>query len=419
MGWRGRELPLALYALVFVTGVAQNAIVPVLPALARHFGLSDSGAAELLALQSLATLVASVPAGVLADRYGPRAVTLGGAVLLVVSCVGQATPMLAVFVVGRVALGLAYATVWTAGVAWLAGFPSSDGARRLGAAVTISSIGAAVGPATVGAIAGGIGKFAPFGLLALAGSAVALWLVRLGPGSTGPATRGPTVLPPPRPPRQVRPWPGRVTRRFGGGLGIAILALVASGVLSGALTLLVPLQLARAGQGAPVIGLAFSVAGVGYAGVSAVVSRLGARAATARVLLFAMAGMLVALLPALASPGLFGALVVLVLVVAPRAAVGTAAYAVGLAAAPERGVRGGLAMGALNGLWATAMVVSPLLVGAVIGLGGYRAAYWVLELGLVLTLLGAAWCSRSAGLRSTPAREAPSALPGGAAPQPG
>ena len=186
--------------------------------------------------------------------------------------------------------------------------------------------------------------------------------------------------------------------RFGGGLGLAILALVASGALSSSLTLLVPLQLARAGQGAAVIGVAFSAAGAGYAVVSAVVSRLGARAATRRVVLLAMAGLLVAVSPALASPGLVGGLVVLALMVPPRSTIGTVSYAVGLAAAPENGVPQGLAMGALNGLWAMAMMVSPLVMGAAVGAAGYRAAYAVLALGLVAALLGAAWCRRSAGL---------------------
>jgi len=404
-GRLARGLPLALYGLMLVTGIAQNAIVPVLPELTRHFGLSDAGAAELLALPSLATLVASVPVGMLADRYGPRVVTLGAAFVLAGSCFGQATPIFAVFVTGRVALGLAYAAVWTAGLTWLARFPSGDGARRLGATVTVSSIGVALGPAAIGAGVVWLGDFAPFGLLGLVCVAAVLWLLRLGPGSAPRVTReqGEESAPcaagvVPTSTNLLRQTGQGGVRRLGGGLGVAILALVASGALSSSLTLLVPLQLARAGQGAAVIGVAFSAAGAGYAVVSAVVSRLGARAATRRVVLVAMAGLVVAVAPAVASPGLAGALVVLALMVPPRSTIGTVAYAVGLAAAPENGVQQGLAMGALNGLWATAMMVSPLLVGAAAGVAGYRGAYAILALGLVAALLGAVWCRSSVGL---------------------
>lgn len=402
---------------MLVTGIAQNAIVPVLPAFTRHFGLSDTGAAELLALPSLATLVASVPVGMLADRYGPRVVTVGAAFVLAASCFGQATPIFAVFVAGRVTLGLAYAAVWTAGLTWLAGFASRDRARRLGATVTVSSIGVALGPAAVGAGAVWLGDFAPFALLGILSVAVVLWLLRLGPGSAPPVTRdagerlapGATGVVPPS--TKLLRRQGRAgARRLGGGFGLAILALVASGALSSSLTLLVPLQLARAGQGAAVIGVAFSAAGAGYAVVSAVVSRLGARAATRRVVLVAMAGLVVAVAPAVVSPGLVGAVVVLALVVPARSTIGTIAYAVGLAAAPENGVPQGLAMGALNGLWATAMMVSPLLIGAAAGIAGYRAAYAILGLGLVAALLGAALCRRPVGLGAATAGDGAGAI---------
>ena len=71
--------PLSLwlvYGLFLVAGVAQAAIVPLLPRMSAHFALSASQTALLLALPGLATLAVSVPSGIAADRIGARRVTL-------------------------------------------------------------------------------------------------------------------------------------------------------------------------------------------------------------------------------------------------------------------------------------------------------------------------------------------------------
>ncbi|MGH2881684.1 MAG: MFS transporter, partial [Solirubrobacteraceae bacterium] len=63
-----------LYGLFFVAGVAQAAIVPLLPRLSGRFDLSASQTALLLALPGLATLAVSIPSGLAADRLGARRV---------------------------------------------------------------------------------------------------------------------------------------------------------------------------------------------------------------------------------------------------------------------------------------------------------------------------------------------------------
>ncbi|MGH2856135.1 MAG: MFS transporter, partial [Solirubrobacteraceae bacterium] len=81
-----------VYALFVVAGVAQGAIVPLLPRFSEQFELSGAQTALLLALPGLATLAVSVPSGVIADRLGARRVTLAAGILLCVSLVAQALP---------------------------------------------------------------------------------------------------------------------------------------------------------------------------------------------------------------------------------------------------------------------------------------------------------------------------------------
>src|SRR6516165_10099858 len=83
-----------LYGLFLASGVAQAAIVPLLPRMSAAFGLSASQTALLLALPGLATLAVSVPAGIAADRIGARRVTLGAGALLCLACLAQSMPSL-------------------------------------------------------------------------------------------------------------------------------------------------------------------------------------------------------------------------------------------------------------------------------------------------------------------------------------
>lgn len=114
-----RQLLWLLYALFLVSGVAQAAIVPLLPRLAEVYDLAPSETALLLALPGLATLAVSVPAGLVADRFGARRATLAAGALLAAACLLQAAPSLALLVSGRILFGVAFGVVWTTGMAWL------------------------------------------------------------------------------------------------------------------------------------------------------------------------------------------------------------------------------------------------------------------------------------------------------------
>jgi MFS transporter, DHA1 family, solute carrier family 18 (vesicular amine transporter), member 1/2 len=374
-----------VYALFFAAGVAQAAIVPLLPRLSGRFDLSASQAALLLALPGLATLAVSVPSGLAADRLGARRVTLGAGALLCLSCMAQAAPSLPSLLVGRIVFGVAFGVVWTTGMAWLAELGEAAGRSGMGPAVTGSSVGIMVGPAVGGILAQHAGLGAPFAAIA---AATALLIAALfgGTAETDGASEQPVApidlpldivysqpvvrdRPPGIAPRALwavarRP---RVCAAAGG--------LVVSGAVSSASQLLVSGDLHRLGLSTGRIGLAFSAAAVCYIVVSAAVVRLGARAHTLRFNALATAALAGAMLPALAGDGLVALLAALLLTAGPRAVISTIAYSLASDRRSGDGGGDGVVFGLLNGAWAAATVMMPMLAGAAEQHGGSRAGY--------------------------------------------
>lgn len=393
-----RRLQWIVYALFFVAGVAQSAIVPLLPRLATVYGLSASQTALLLALPGLATLTVSVPAGLAADRLGARRMTLAAAALLTVSCLAQAMPSLAVLMAGRLAFGVSFGVVWTTGLAWLSELETGTKGGRLGPSVTCSSVGVMVGPAVAGVLAQHTVLGLPFMIIAAAGGLVVVGLM-MSPG--GPDR--PSSTPRPRAGGRGVIHNGEPRRRAGGrasirslaaplrrpGVAAGACALVVSGAVSGATQLLITLGLHRGGVSTAATGLVFSAAAVCYLVVSAAVVRLGDRACNLRFNAVATLTLALALVPAVASGGPPMLVLALLASAVPRAAIGTTAYA--LAAAPGAGGEGqndavgakhtagddaeGFVFGMLNGAWAGALVLTPLLTGALEQHGGARAGY--------------------------------------------
>jgi MFS family permease len=383
-----------LYALFFVSGVAQAAIVPLLPHLSARYGLSGAQTALLLALPGLAMLAVSLPSGVAADRLGAARVTLGAGVLLGASSLLQSMPSLAALLVGRVAFGVAFGVVWTTGVAWLADLDEGAGGPRLGAAITYSSVGTMAGPAIGGLLAQLAGVGVPFLVIAVVTMAIVAPLA-LGQGATARASvaagsdaDADAAAQPTDPP--TGEWPAVSLSRPSGQTGSARAALrlarrprvtaaggglMVSGAVSGVSQLLISSGLHHAGVSTGSIGLAFSAAAVGYIAVSAGVVRLGTRVHTLRFNALATTILALGMLPALFGAGAAGLVAALILTAAPRAAVSTVSYS--LASGPDDGDAGrdGLVFGMLNGAWAAAMVLMPLVAGAVEQTGGARAGY--------------------------------------------
>ena len=63
---------LSLYAMIFVSVVADVAVVPLLPTLTAEHGLTSLETALLLSTTTFAMVVVTLPLGRLADRVGAR-----------------------------------------------------------------------------------------------------------------------------------------------------------------------------------------------------------------------------------------------------------------------------------------------------------------------------------------------------------
>jgi MFS family permease len=427
-----KKLLWSIYALFLVCGVAQAAIVPLLPRLSSDYGLSPSETGLLLALPGLATLAVSVPAGVLADRIGARRCTVTAGAVLAVACVAQAAPSLPALLAGRALFGVAYGVVWTTGVAWLAEVDAEHGGSRIGPSVTCASVGMMLGPAVGGVLAGAGATGLPFLLIAAVSALVMVPLTLGGAGvraaSTGVAggAAGDDAAAVARAfddaeaaelGRSVGyteaaelassvgygepvPYGGR-RRRLGElaaalrrpGVVAAAGALIVSGAVSSVSQLLISGGLHRDGLSSGRIGLAFSLAAVTYIVVSVSVVRLGTRVQTLRFNALVTAAMAVILVPGLLSGSATVLIATLMAASMPRAAVSTISYTLASSSSPANagaasGSSDGSVFGVVNGAWAGSMVLMPMLAGLLEQHGGARVGFLAVIIPATVIALG-------------------------------
>jgi MFS family permease len=399
-----KKLLWSIYGLFFVAGIAQSAIVPLLPRLSAEHGLTPSETGLLLALPGLATLAVSVPAGVAADRLGARRCTLLAGVVLCVSCLAEAAPSLSLLLVGRLLFGVAYGVVWTTGAAWLAELDTEPGGSRIGPSVTCASVGMMVGPAVGGLVAGAGATGLPFLLIAIAAAGVMVPLTIAGARAAATA-RDQEVgysesveLASSVGYGEPVPYGGRRTSAIRTalqrpGVVAAMGALVVSGAVSSVSQLLISGSLHHDGLSSGRIGLAFSLAAVSYIAVSLTVVRLGARVRTLRFNALATAAMAVVLVPGLASGSATVLIATLMAASMPRAMVSTISYSLASAGSEANGGAGdssadGSVFGAINGAWAGSLVLTPLLAGALEQHGGARLGYLAVIVPALIIAIG-------------------------------
>jgi predicted MFS family arabinose efflux permease len=342
---------LLVYALVFCTELGQSMLFPLLPVLADEFALSDAQTGAVLAASTLATVVAAVPAGVLAARRGARFVCVLAAAAIALSAVVQAlAPTFAVLLLGRVLFGAAFAGVWTAGMTLLA---DRAGTRALGTSVAIGGLAHLAGPPLAGVLTDAAGRALPFALMAAGAAVVALGLV-LVRGADVRATDA----------AELRAAARAVTREPVLRGAVVMIALV--GTLTGVVGLVVPLVLDREGFGPTQIGAVFALGSVMWIGSSLLAVRAGTRAVSAGVggvgaVLIGLA----ALLPAFtsAAPVVIGFVVLRALLQAPLSTIN---YPLGERGARLAGVATGTVMGLLNLVWGACAAAAPLLTGALL-----------------------------------------------------
>ncbi len=396
-GAGGRLFRLLIGALILVSAAAQFALVPVMPVYARRLGLSGFEQGMVLGATGLATLVVSVPAGTLSDRFGARRITLAAGLLMAAATAAQALaggfPAL---LAARLAFGAGYGMVWTAGLCWLAA-AMAGGPPALGGSVASAGVGGVAGPAVSGALAQSLGLAVP--LLATAAVfaviTAGLAVLRVPPGPAAPYQAS---------------KPGKRAAKVNRDLIGAAAAVVTAGLSTGVCALLVPVRLHAAGASPGQIGLAFAAAGILFAVGSALTAAVGRRAVNLAVTCGGMLVLAGALSLAVVGTSPLPLVAMLCVTTAARSVLWTVSYPLAASAGASSGAGTGLgaSVGLLNVIWAATAVLGPLGAGVVAGHLGAPAAFGLTQAVCVVALAVTAvltWRGRR------PARAVPGSSP--------
>ena len=181
-----RRLLVLIYGLIFVDEIVLLAIIPLIPTFSDKLDLTKLETGVLLAAAPVTTAIASLPAGLLADRIGARRLTLGAGAVLALSTAGQGLAGdFGSLLAARVGFGLASTTIWTAGIAWLSdSAPAGRRSSAVAAVVAVAGVAAILGPGFAGLLAEHSGLAVPFVATAVAAATITLVLARSGPGGT-------------------------------------------------------------------------------------------------------------------------------------------------------------------------------------------------------------------------------------------
>lgn len=159
-----RRLLLLASACVFFDVAFFAAIAPLLPGYVDDLGLSKAEAGILSASYAAGTLIASLPAGLVASRVGPRRTVIAGLLILGFASLafGFASHIL-LLDTARFVQGVAGALIWSGAMSWLIlAAPDDRRGSVIGTALGTAVAGALLGPA-VGAVAGAVGTKPVFG----------------------------------------------------------------------------------------------------------------------------------------------------------------------------------------------------------------------------------------------------------------
>jgi MFS family permease len=239
-----RRLLLVVGAIVLVDTMFFAALTPLLPHYVHELDLSKAGAGVLAAMYPAGALVAGIPSGVVAARFGVKPTVLAGLLLLAATTTafGLAHDVWALDL-ARFCQGVSSAFSWTGGLAWLvAAAPPGRRGQLIGTAFGAAIVGALFGP-VLGAIASFTGTSPAFGTVA--GLAVVLF-----------AAAWTTPAPTPDQPQPLRRFFQALTVRP---IQIGIWLCLLPALLFGNLSVLAPLRLSHLGWGAAAVGATYLV----------------------------------------------------------------------------------------------------------------------------------------------------------------
>jgi MFS family permease len=365
-----RRLLLIASTMILFDVAFYSAIAPLLPDYVDELGLSKGEAGVLSAAYAAGTLLASLPAGLLASRAGPRRTVLAGLALLGLASVvfgfGHALGLLDA---ARFCQGVAGALIWAGALTWLImAAPPERRGSVIGTALGTAVAGALIGPA-LGALAAEVGTELVFGAVLLISAAFGAIVWRT-PES-----------PPPERQTLAEVAAAIVTRPV-----LTATAFVAvPSLMFGAIEVLVPLRIDDLGGGHGVIAGGFIVGAAIEAGLAPLAGRysdrVGRRSPFVTGLAVAALGML-----GIAAAQAVGVVVAALLVASLGAGICFAPALTMLAETTESGpLQEGLAAGLSNMAWASGQVLGGVAGGVVAEVAGYAAPSVAVAVVLLLT----------------------------------
>jgi MFS family permease len=262
LDWVVRRLLVLASTMVFFDVAFYAAIAPILPDYVAQFGLSEAEAGILAASYAAGTLLASLPAGLVASAWGPRRTVIAGLLLLGVSSfVFGIAEEIVLLDATRFSQGAAGALIWSGALSWLIGAtPPERRGSVIGTALGTAVAGALVGP-LLGAIAGEFGTEPVFGAVLAIAVVLAVFAARL-----------------PEPEQ-----PERQALREAAATMVSRPILIATGFVAvpslmfGVVEVLVPLRIDELGGGHAVIAAGFIAAAALEAGLAPVAGRYSDR----------------------------------------------------------------------------------------------------------------------------------------------
>jgi MFS family permease len=368
-----RRLLVLVSAIIATDTMLFAVLTPLLPHYADEFDLSKSGAGVLMGTYAAGALLAAVPGGLAAARFGPKPAVLGGLVLMSIASVGFAVAG-DVWTLGasRLLQGIGSVFSWAGGLAWLiSAAPRERRGELLGGAMGAAVFGALLGPALGGA-AGVVGARSSFVVVAVLGVALL---------AAAAATEGT----PAEPQSLARARKALTEPQFAAGLWLITLPALLFGVL----VVLVPLRLGDFGWGAIAIGAVFLATTALEVVLNPMIGRYSDRRGRLQPVRIALIGSVIVSI-ALALAGRPELIVVLVL--AAGLAYGsfyTPALAIISDGAERLGIAQGLAFGVMNACWAVGALIGPAAGGALADATGDAVPYLVMA-GICLATLVAA-----------------------------
>ncbi len=257
-----RRLLVLASAMVFFDVTFYAAIAPLLPDYVAQFGLSKAEAGLLSAAYAAGTLFASLPAGLVATRFGPRRGVIGGLLLLGLSSLAFGFARnIALLDAARFTQGVAGALIWSGALTWLiTTAPDDKRGSVIGTALGTAVAGALLGPA-LGAIAAEIGTQPVFGSVLAVTLALAFFASRL-PEARVPEEQG------------LREVAATI---FSRPVLIATAFVAVPSLMFGAIEVLVPLRIAALGGGHTAIAAGFIAGAALEAGLAPIAGRYSDR----------------------------------------------------------------------------------------------------------------------------------------------